>query len=306
SAISTTLVRGRTIPRTVTATLLHDRATKAGTSGEARIELEGVTKRFLTPDGDVFTALHDVNLVVEPGQFCAIVGPTGCGKSTTLTLVSGLDRPSGGAVSIGDKPVDGIARGMSFVFQADALLPWKTVIANVAMGPRFHGLPKKTAHAEARHWLRRVGLSGFENHHPHQLSGGMRKRVALAAALINEPSILLMDEPFGALDVQTKAIMLNELLGLWEQTRPSVIFITHDLEEAIALADKVVVMTVGPGTVKAVFNIDLPRPRGAVQEIRFDPRFLELHHQIWNSLREEVQRAYERTAHAPNTDGGSR
>src|SRR5947209_6611822 len=133
-----------------------------------------------------------MDLVVEPGQFCAIVGPTGCGKSTTLTLVSGLDRPSGGGVSVGGRPVDGIARGTSFVFQADALLPWKTVLANVAMGPLFHGASKKKAQAEARSWLRRVGLAGFEDHHPHQLSGGMRKRVALAAALINEPSILLM------------------------------------------------------------------------------------------------------------------
>jgi NitT/TauT family transport system ATP-binding protein len=175
-------------------------------------------------------------------------------------------------------------------------MPWKTVIGNVAMGPIFHGAPKKQAHERAREWLRRVGLAGFENHHPHQLSGGMRKRVALASALINEPSILLMDEPFGALDVQTKAIMSNELLALWEQTRPSVLFVTHDLEEAIALADRVVVMTVGPGTVKGVYDIDLPRPRGAVQEIRFEPRFLELHQQIWESLRDEVERAYARTA----------
>ena len=268
----------------------------AATPGEARIQLEGVTKRFLTPSGEPFTALHDVNLVVEPGQFCAIVGPTGCGKSTTLTLVSGLDRVSAGVVSVGGTPVQGITRGTSFVFQADALLPWKTVLANVALGPIFHGMSKKKAQAEARSWLRRVGLAGFEDHHPHQLSGGMRKRVALAAALINEPSILLMDEPFGALDVQTKAIMSNELLGLWEQSRPSVIFVTHDLEEAIALADRVVVMTVGPGTVKAVYDIDLPRPRGAVQEIRFEPRFLDLQQQIWESLRDEVERAYARTA----------
>ena len=280
----------------MTATLLHDRLTKAEASGEARIELVGVTKRFLTPSGEVFTALHDVNLVVEPGQFCAIVGPTGCGKSTTLTLVSGLDRPSAGLVTVAARQVDGIARGTSFVFQADALLPWKTVLGNVSMGPIFHGLSKKAAQLQARDWLRRVGLSGFENHHPHQLSGGMRKRVALAAALINEPSILLMDEPFGALDVQTKAIMSNELLGLWEQTRPSVIFVTHDLEEAIGLADRVVVMTAAPGTVKGVYEIDLPRPRGAVQEIRFDPRFLELHQQIWEALRDEVERAYARTA----------
>jgi NitT/TauT family transport system ATP-binding protein len=283
----------------LSATTLNERPKTAAAPAEARVVLEGVTKRFLTPDGNPFTALHDVNLVVEPGQFCAIVGPTGCGKSTTLTLVSGLDHPSAGVVSVGGKQVDGIARGTSFVFQADALMPWKTVLGNVAMGPTFHGVPKKTAQADARDWLRRVGLSGFENHHPHQLSGGMRKRVALAAALINEPSILLMDEPFGALDVQTKAIMSNELLALWEQTRPSVIFVTHDLEEAIALADRVVVMTAGPGTVKGVYEIDLPRPRGAVQEIRFEPEFLELQQQIWESLRDEVERAYARTAGGP-------
>ena len=200
--------------------------------------------------------------------------------------------------------MDGIAAGTSFMFQADALMPWKTVLGNVALGPVFRGVPKKEALAQARDWLRRVGLAGFEDHHPHQLSGGMRKRVSLAAALINEPSILLMDEPFGALDVQTKAIMSNELLALWEQARPSVIFVTHDLEEAIALADQVVVMTAGPGTVKAVYDIDLPRPRGAVQEIRFAPRFLELHHQIWASLREEVKRAYARTATVASAEGG--
>ena len=281
------------------------RAVQASASAvhAAKIELSGVTKRFITPSGSVFTAIRDVNLVIEPGQFCAIVGPTGCGKSTTLSLVSGLDRPSAGTVRVGGKEVEGIAGGMSFMFQSDALLPWKTVLGNVALGPRFRHVPRKEAQAAARDWLRRVGLSGFEDRYPHQLSGGMRKRVALAAALINEPSILLMDEPFGALDVQTKAIMSNELLGLWEQTRPSVLFITHDLEEAVALADKVVVMTVGPGTVKGVFDIDLPRPRGEVQEIRFDPHFVELHHQIWESLREEVQRAYERTAKASNDEG---
>jgi NitT/TauT family transport system ATP-binding protein len=270
---------------------------------DSRVELSGVTKRFLTPTGSAFTALRDVNFVVEPGQFCAVVGPTGCGKSTTLGLVAGLDRPSGGLVRVGGNVVDGITKGTSFMFQADALLPWKTVLGNVAMGPVFRGMHKHAAQEKAREWLRVVGLTGFEAHHPHQLSGGMRKRVSLAAALINQPSILLMDEPFGALDVQTKAIMSNELLALWERTRPTVLFITHDLEEAIALADRVVVMTVGPGTVKGIYDIDLPRPRGAVQEIRFEPRFLELHQQIWESLREEVERAYARTAGAATPEG---
>jgi NitT/TauT family transport system ATP-binding protein len=269
---------------------------RSNTATDHRIELSGVTKRFVTPDGTAFTALRDVTMTVEPGQFCAVVGPSGCGKSTTLTLVAGLDRPSAGSVTVAGSAVSGITRGTSFMFQTDALLPWKTVLGNIALGPLFRGVPKKTALADAREWLRIVGLGGFANHHPHQLSGGMRKRVSLAAALINEPAILLMDEPFGALDVQTKAIMSNELLTLWDQTRPAVIFVTHDLEEAIALADRVVVMTAAPGTVKAVFDVDLPRPRGAVQEIRFDPRFLELHHQIWESLRDEVERAHARSA----------
>jgi NitT/TauT family transport system ATP-binding protein len=265
--------------------------------------MSSVTKRFVSPSGMPFTALRDVTLTVDPGQFCAVVGPSGCGKSTTLTMVAGLDKPSAGSVRVGGQPVSGIGSGISFMFQTDALLPWKTVLANVAMGPLFHGLPKKTALADAREWLRVVGLSGFENHHPHQLSGGMRKRASMAAALINQPKILLMDEPFGALDVQTKAIMSNELLTLWDQSKPSVIFVTHDLEEAIALADRVVVMTAGPGTVKAVYDVDLPRPRGAVQEIRFDKRFGELHQQVWEALRDEVEAAHARTASGPEGEG---
>jgi NitT/TauT family transport system ATP-binding protein len=258
---------------------------------EAALQVEGVTAGYRG-----VPVLREVTFAVEPGQFCAVVGPTGCGKSTTLTLVAGLDRPSEGSVRVGGVPVSGITRGTSFMFQADALLPWKNVIGNVALGPLFHGVARRQAHSEAAEWLRIVGLKGFESHYPHQLSGGMRKRVGLAAALINEPSILLMDEPFGALDVQTKAIMSTELLTLWEQSRPSVIFVTHDLEEAIALADKVVVMTAGPaGSVKAVYDIDLPRPRGSVQEIRFGKRFAELHEQIWEALRDEVTRAYART-----------
>jgi NitT/TauT family transport system ATP-binding protein len=265
-------------------------------SDASRIEVTGLTKRFLAPRGDAFTALREVTFTVEPGQFCGVVGPTGCGKSTMLSMVSGLDRPSEGSVKVGGREVAGITEGISFMFQQDALLPWKTVVGNVEMGPIFRGAGRRKARELARDWLRRVGLAGFEEHHPHQLSGGMRKRVAMAAALINEPKILLMDEPFGALDVQTKAIMQTELLGLWEQLRPSVLFITHDLDEAVALADRVVVMTSAPGSVKAFYDVDLPRPRGAVQEIRYEPQFLEIQRQVWKSLREEVERAYARTA----------
>lgn len=258
------------------------------------IELAGVTKRFRTPGGGIFTALTDFDLSIGPGEFCAVVGPTGCGKSTTLTLVSGLERASAGTVKVDGKPVTGITPGVGFMFQQDAVFPWKSVLDNVAAGPRFRGQARSGANTVARDWLRRVGLAGFEDRYPHQLSGGMRKRVALAQSLINEPSVLLMDEPFSALDVQTRSIMSDELLGLWDQTRPAVIFVTHDLEEAIALADKVVVLTAGPGTVKQVFPVELPRPR-RVQEIRFDAAFIAIYEQIWEALRSEVQTAYARS-----------
>jgi NitT/TauT family transport system ATP-binding protein len=278
----------------------HDATASAGASSTeaARIEITHLTKRFMTRSGEPFTAIRDVTLTVEPGQFCAIVGPTGCGKSTTLGQVSGLERPSAGSVRVGGRDVRGVTEGVSFMFQADALFPWKNVLGNVMIGPVLNGMAKKDAIALARDWLRRVGLSGFEDRYPHQLSGGMRKRVAMAAALINAPRILLMDEPFGALDVQTKAIMQTELLGLWEQMRPSVLFITHDLDEAVALADRVLIMTSSPGSIKQSFDIDLPRPRGEVQAIRHERRFLELQDQIWSSLKDEVERAYARTAGA--------
>jgi NitT/TauT family transport system ATP-binding protein len=259
------------------------------------IELRNVTKRFTTPTGSTYTAIRDMDLQVAPGEFCAVVGPTGCGKSTTLTLVSGLERPSVGSVEVHGKAVTGVTPGVSFMFQTDAILPWKTVLDNVAMGPRFRGAARADAERRAQDWVRVVGLAGFEDRFPHQLSGGMRKRVALAQSLINEPGILLLDEPFSALDAQTRAIMSNELLHLWDATRPAVVFVTHDLEEAIALGDRVVVMTAGPGgTVKASFDIDLTRPR-VVQEIRVERRFVDLYQQIWEALRSEVDTAYSQT-----------
>jgi len=263
------------------------------TSVAPAIELRGVTKRFLTPSGSVYTALRDLNLTVEPGEFCAVVGPTGCGKSTTLALISGLEPPSEGEVDVLGQPVTGIADGIGYMFQSDAVFPWKTVLENVAAGPRYHRASNRDARLKARGWIARVGLAGFEDRYPYQLSGGMRKRVALAQSLINGPRILLMDEPFSALDVQTRSLMENELLGLWAATSASVVFVTHDLEEAISLSDRVFVITAGPGTVKSTYQVELPRPRN-VAEIRFQPRFAEIYQEIWKDLRDEVLVSYER------------
>ena len=261
------------------------------------IELHGVTKRFATPNGGIYTALRDLSMEVAPGEFCAVVGPTGCGKSTTLALISGLELASAGEVKVAGRPVKGITDSIGYVFQTDAVFPWKTVLENVAAGPRYHGVTGLQARARAREWIARVGLAGFEDRFPHQLSGGMRKRVGLAQSLINEPRILLMDEPFSALDVQTRTLMEDELLALWASTSASVVFVTHDLDEAIALADRVVLLTAGPGTVKGSFEVDLPRPRH-VAEIRFQPRFAQIYEAIWSQLRDEVLVSYERQKHA--------
>jgi len=260
---------------------------------QSAIELRGVTKRFLTPSGGVYTALRDLTMTVGAGEFCAVVGPTGCGKSTTLALISGLEPVSEGEVEVFGKPMDGIAEGIGYMFQADAVFPWKTVVENVAAGPRYHGVSSRDARDRARDWITRVGLAGFEDRYPYQLSGGMRKRVALAQSLINGPRILLMDEPFSALDVQTRSLMENELLGLWAATSASVVFVTHDLEEAISLSDRVFVITAGPGTVKSNYKVDLPRPRN-VAEIRFQPHFIEIYEEIWKDLKDEVLVSYER------------
>ena len=262
----------------------------------AAIELDRVTKRFVSPTGKSFTALRDLDLTVAAGEFVAVVGPTGCGKSTTLALISGLEPPSLGTIRVFGEPVKSVGRSVGYVFQRDAVFPWKNVLENVAMGPRFRGADNEEANTQAREWIARVGLAGFERYYPHQLSGGMRKRVALAQTLINQPRILLMDEPFSALDVQTRALMENELLELWASTGASVVFVTHDLEEAIGLADRVVVITAGPGTVKGTYRVDLPRPRN-IAEVRFQPRFIEIYEEVWKDLRDEVLVSYERSKH---------
>ncbi|TCO60443.1 ABC transporter ATP-binding protein [Actinocrispum wychmicini] len=259
------------------------------------VELRGATKRFPTGTGGTHTAVRDLTLTLRHGEFVAVVGPTGCGKSTTLSLVSGLEPASAGEVLVNGAPVRGIPAGVGYMFQNDAVLPWRSVLDNVAAGPRYRGTPKGKAREQAREWVRRVGLGGFEGYYPHQLSGGMRKRVALAQTLVNEPSILLMDEPFSALDVQTRALMQDELLRLWSGTGAAVVFVTHDLEESVALADRVVVMTSSPATVKATFDVPLERPR-KVEQVRLTREFLEIYREIWDSLREEVEKAREEQA----------
>jgi len=205
-------------------------------------------------------------------------------------------------VRVMGQPVAGIDPRIGFVFQHDAVFPWRSVVYNVAAGPLFRGTARPAAFAKAKEWVARVGLAGFENHYPHQLSGGMRKRVALAQTFINGPEILLMDEPFSALDVQTRILMQDELLKLWSSLKASVVFVTHDLEEAIALADRVYVLTSGPGTVKSVYKVDLPRPR-VISEARFQPEFVELSKRIWGDLRQEVEAGFNRAAE-PSTVGG--
>lgn len=253
------------------------------------IELINVSRRFITPDGKSMTAIRDFNMSVARGEFVAVVGPTGCGKSTTLNLVTGLARPSSGEVRLFGGPVDGIDPRIGFAFQTDALFPWRNVIDNVVAGPLFRGMPREEAYARAKTWLARVHLTGHETKYPHQLSGGMRKRVSLAQTFINEPQILLMDEPFSALDVQTRVLMHDVLLDLWSEAKASVVFVTHDLEEAIALADKVYVLTSGPATVKSVYPVELPRPR-VVADIRYQDDFIALSKTIWDDLRDEVTR----------------
>jgi len=254
------------------------------------VTLKNVARRFVTPAGEILSALEDFDLSIAPGEFFAIVGPTGCGKSTTLGLVAGLAKPQAGEVTLFDAPVDGVDRRVGFVFQQDAVFPWRNVLGNVMAGPLFRGVPKARAEEMARDWITRVGLKGFEDHHPHQLSGGMRKRVALAQTFINNPQVLLMDEPFSSLDVQTRELMQEELLQLWAQAKSAVLFVTHDLDEAILLADRVAVLTTRPARVKSVHTIDLPRPRD-VAKLRYDERFIAIARNISDDLREEVLRA---------------
>ncbi|HWP19096.1 MAG TPA: ABC transporter ATP-binding protein [Burkholderiaceae bacterium] len=270
------------------------------------LSLRDVTCTFIDRDDKSkrYTAVQHVTLDVAPGEFVSVVGPTGCGKSTLLNVAAGLLAPSAGTVSVFGEPLQGLNRRAGYMFQTESLMPWRTAAENVAAGLEFRGVPRAQARARAQEWLKRVGLGGFADRYPHQLSGGMRKRTSLAQTLVLDPDIILMDEPFSALDVQTRQLMENEVLALWApsgggrvatgggQARKAVLFITHDLDEAIAMSDRVVVMSAGPGSRPiGEFHIDLERPRD-VAEVRVTPRFVELHAAIWDVLREEVLKGY--------------
>lgn len=256
------------------------------------LAFHNVYKSFPMSGGKTRMVLCGIDLMVHPGEFVAVVGPTGSGKSTMLSLVAGLDKPTLGQVLVMGQPLQEVSRRVGYIFQTDALFPWKNVLDNVICGPLFRGMPKDQALVLARDWLHRVGLSGFEKFYPYQLSGGMRKRVALAQSLIIQPDVLLLDEPFGDLDAQMRTLMEDELLELWASTEACVLYVTHDLEEAIALADRVVVLTAGPATIKGIYPVDIPRPRRA-SEVRFMPHFTELYREIWEDLRSEVTKSYE-------------
>ena len=258
------------------------------------LALEHIECTFSSRDdsSERYTAVRDTTLRVGEGEFVSVVGPTGCGKTTLLNVAAGLLQPSAGAVTVFGTRLDGINSRAGYMFQSEALMPWRNAIANVMAGLEFRGMARAQALVRGEEWLARVGLSGFEKRYPHQLSGGMRKRVALAQMFILNPQILLMDEPFSALDIQTRQLMENELLELWSVDRKSVVFITHDLEEAISLSDRVVVLSAGPASHPiGDYAIDLPRPRD-VAEIRLAPRFIEIHAKIWHSMKEEVLKGY--------------
>jgi len=256
------------------------------------LALQGVACTFVSKDdaSQRYTAVRDVTLTVGAGEFVSVVGPTGCGKSTLLNVAAGLLAPSTGRVQVFGQPLAGINPRAGYMFQAESLMPWRTALGNVMAGLEFRGAAD--AQTLAEDWLRRVGLGGFGDRYPHQLSGGMRKRTSLAQTLALDPDIILMDEPFSALDIQTRQLMENEVLALWQAKKKAVLFITHDLDEAIAMSDRVVVLSAGPASHPiGEFVIDIARPRD-VAEIKTTPRFIALHAAIWAVLRDEVLKGY--------------
>jgi NitT/TauT family transport system ATP-binding protein len=258
------------------------------------LRLAEVSCTFVSRDDPAqrYTAVRDVTLEVGAGEFVSVVGPTGCGKSTLLNVAAGLLEPSSGTIEAFGAPLAGVNARAGYMFQTESLMPWRTALGNVAAGLEFRGTSRTDAAREAAEWLARVGLAEFGDRYPHQLSGGMRKRTSLAQTLALDPDIILMDEPFSALDIQTRQLMENEVLALWADKKKAVLFITHDLDEAIAMSDRVIVLSAGPAARPiGEFAIDLPRPRD-VAEVRTAPRFIALHQAIWSVLRDEVLKGY--------------
>jgi NitT/TauT family transport system ATP-binding protein len=270
----------------------------ANAAGSTAVALDDTTVAFRLADARTYTAVERARLRIAHGEFVALVGPTGCGKSTLLNVAAGLLRPVSGTVRIFDAPLLGLNRQAGYLFQADALFPWKSAIDNVAIALEITGVARAEALERAQQWLTSVGLAAFGNRYPHMLSGGQRKRVGLAQVLIRDPRILLMDEPFGPLDAQTRQIMGNLLLQLWNADRKAVLFVTHDLEEAIALADRVVIMSAGPNArIIGDWPVPLQRPRD-ILEIRMEKQFHALHREIWSVLKDEVMKGYAQASQA--------
>src|SRR6266498_4007972 len=255
---------------------------------EAAVELRGVSKEFVARDRRVL-ALQEIDLSIAHKEFAAILGPSGCGKSTLLNMVAGFDRPSGGQVRVSGAPVEAPDPSRGVVFQEAALFPWYTVWDNVSFGPRTMGVPAAQYRPQVEAFIDQVGLRGFERHYPAELSGGMKQRVGIARVLVMEPEVLLMDEPFGSLDAQTRSVMQELLLSVWERQHQTMLFITHDIEEALLLADTVAVMTARPGRIKKRVAVDLPRPRSL--EVTTSPAFNALKRELLALIREESVRA---------------
>lgn len=254
-----------------------------------KLSVRNINHSFRSKNGEMTKALSDVSLDIRDHEFVALVGPSGCGKSTLLNIMAGLVKPTQGQVMIDDIPVKGVSDRIGYMSQADTLLPWRNIIDNVALGLELKGVPKKERYERAHQLIDRVGLSGFENSYPFELSGGMRKRAALIRTLAVDPEILFMDEPFGPLDYFTKEMLQEDIMKLWQENRQTVVYVTHDLPEAITLADRVVIMSARPSIIKSDYDIRLPRPR-SVMDIRFNSEFIELEKMIWNDLKEEVKR----------------
>ncbi len=253
------------------------------------VTVQNVAKTFGS-----FIAMEEISFEIKACRFVSLVGPSGCGKSTLLNMLAGLSSPSAGAIKIFDKPLSGLNRRAAYMFQRDALFPWKTVLENVQLGLHLRGHSRAEACERAQEWVRRIGLNGFDRHYPHQLSGGMRKRVAMAQCWIVQPDVVLMDEPFSALDVHTRLRMEEEILNLWSASQTTVLFVTHDLDEAIALSDEIILLSAAPRTrLVGRYLIDLPRPRNLI-DIKSDSQFQNLYQTIWNDLRREVLKVDDR------------